>query len=142
MDTVCKDLGKTYDEVFALPYYLIKWHYFNAERRNALEVEEKNEFQKLLVLLIRPDIYEAMEKKENGGEIESAGFVETEIEKDGQIITMSTFDNDDFMALIKNRQEMIKNPVVVEEIIEGQTKAVRYDAGDFDGDDAVYFERR
>jgi len=141
MDTVCKDLNKTYEEIFALPYYLIKWHYFNAERRKLIEMEERNDFEKLLVLLVRPDIYEAMERREGGKAVESTGFVETEIEKNGQIITMSTFDKDGFKAFIKQHQSRIKNPVVIAEYIEGETKAAQYEATKAAEDDDVYFER-
>jgi hypothetical protein len=141
MDTVCKDLHKTYEEIFALPYYLIKWHYFNAERRKIIEMEERNDFEKLLVLLVRPDIYEAMENRENGKTVESTGFIETEVEKDGQIITMSTFDGDSFKAFMKQHQSTIKNPVVITEYVESETKASQYEAKKSAEYDEVFFER-
>jgi hypothetical protein len=72
---------------------------------------------KLLILLLRPDIYDAMEKKSDSPEIEMVGIEEV-VDQYGR--TQTTLDQETFKSLVKQKTERIGDIQVVQRWSEGQ----------------------
>ena len=115
-------MGKTYDEIIKLPQPIIMWHYFQALKNLEQERIQKEDEQKLMILLIRPELYEAMYKKGGDDKVfENKSFVETTVEDEyGEKITMSTMTPEEFRRIVKQQEELTKNQVVVQQTREGE----------------------
>lgn len=80
---------------------------------------------KLLIFLIRPEIYEALEKDTSNAEYEMAGIEEIH---DDQGRVQTNYDQEQFNLLVKSKTERLFNPQVVSRTSEGvQTNASAYD---------------
>ncbi len=91
----------------------------HAERRKKIEFEEKDEFMKLLVFLIRPDIYEEMDKKEKGTsqEVEMVGLKEIQ-DEEGRVYT--DLDEDKFKSLVREKTERLTNIQTIATTTDGE----------------------
>jgi len=76
---------------------------------------------KLLVFLVRPDVYEAMENDKGPAEIEMIGLVEVE-NQDGR--AHFDIDQDDFKRLVAEKTGKLTNLQLVSRTVEGETQAV------------------
>ena len=122
-DVVCKDLHKSYDEIIKINPAFVKWHYLHAERRKALEFEEKNEFMKFLLFLVRPEVYEKLEKEKEMPEIEMVGLKEVQDES-GRVY--SDLDDEQFKSLVKEKTGRLENIQQVHETASDGSYGVEY----------------
>jgi len=100
--TVCKDLGKTYQEIIKMPQPLLMWHYFHAQKHQIEQIKQQNDFQKLLVMLLNPEIYKKLL------EYEKAPTFDTKIELDDM-------DYQQFVQKTKLTMDVLKNGKVVQQ---------------------------
>jgi len=100
-----------------LPQPIILWHFLQAQKSLEKAAAEKNDEQNLLILLLNPELYDAMNKRSNDELIENMYFVEQE-DEEGRI--SSTMTEEEFKALARERRLLRQNEVMVSQTIAGE----------------------
>lgn len=124
-----------------MPQALILWHALHAQKNKEFEREERDDSQKLAILLSRPDIYNEMFGKDAKSEVENINFVETE-DEEGRV--MSTMTPDEFRAAIQNQEYATKDRVLVKQgpsLFDSEEDEKYAEYTDSDDDDELIVER-
>jgi hypothetical protein len=110
---VCKDLGKTIDEIKVMSKVLIKWHYLNAVHHKEEKINQKNEELKFMMALIRPELYQKLEKEHT---VIQTTSIPTIVDEKG--IKQFDIDYERFKQLTERQEQILSN--VHNEVVENE----------------------